>query len=260
MRCGPICYVGTMDAMRRAIMMALVSSVLGAVLSYLVALGSFIIPTAWDPPRFDVTKVNALSSPSGFWTVRLASSHLHDTVSSQFLQLTQEDLPYSGLLQPSNVALPTWAQASIGPPPDVEDLFPNYNVKSGRVREEHVGVGWPARCVTMVGGTVEALLSRSSEQNYSPFKTTLLRGGIFLTRRSAQTEDVLPLSQASVLPLRPLWLGLLANTGFYGVILWAMWFMPGAIRRELRRQRGACVRCGYDLRGGGLTSCPECGT
>jgi hypothetical protein len=77
-----------------------------------------------------------------------------------------------------------------------------------------------------------------------------------------------------VLPTHPLWPGLLANSAFYGVILWALWFTPGAVRRELRRRRGACVRCGYDLRGrvGGIDAgrrsapqeaatgaCPECG-
>jgi hypothetical protein len=61
-------------------------------------------------------------------------------------------------------------------------------------------------------------------------------------------------------PVRRLWPGLLANTAFYGVILWALWSTPGAVLRGLRRRRGSCVRCGYDLRGAEAgAGCPECG-
>jgi hypothetical protein len=57
---------------------------------------------------------------------------------------------------------------------------------------------------------------------------------------------------------RPIWPGLLANAAFYGVLVWGLWCAPGAIRRTVRRRWGVCVRCGYDLRGGGAR-CPECG-
>jgi hypothetical protein len=59
---------------------------------------------------------------------------------------------------------------------------------------------------------------------------------------------------------QPIWRGLLINTAFYGGIIWLLWFDPGMIRRGVRRQRGLCVRCGYDLRGGSAGgACPECG-
>jgi hypothetical protein len=61
------------------------------------------------------------------------------------------------------------------------------------------------------------------------------------------------------LPLRPLWPGLLANTAFHGAILCALWFALGTIRPGLRRRQGACMRCGYDLRGSERGACPECG-
>jgi len=64
-----------------------------------------------------------------------------------------------------------------------------------------------------------------------------------------------------VVPLMPLFPGVLANTALYGAGWWALLLAPGAIRRRNRRRRGACVACGYDRRGiGEDTPCPECGT
>ncbi len=62
-----------------------------------------------------------------------------------------------------------------------------------------------------------------------------------------------------VLPLRPIFPGFLINTLFYGVILWLLWSAPFATRRLIRKRRGQCVRCGYDLTGAGHVVCPECG-
>ncbi len=60
-------------------------------------------------------------------------------------------------------------------------------------------------------------------------------------------------------PHRPLWPGFFTNTLFYAVILWALWSAPFAARRIIRRRRGRCVRCGYDLRYADHDACPECG-
>ncbi len=65
-----------------------------------------------------------------------------------------------------------------------------------------------------------------------------------------------------LLPLRPLWPGFAFNTVFYAVLLWILWLSPFVVRRAIRRKRGRCVNCGYDLRGtsgGGGEVCPECG-
>ena len=63
------------------------------------------------------------------------------------------------------------------------------------------------------------------------------------------------------LPLRPNWSALLLNAILLGLpvhIAFASW----GIRRVLRKRRGLCMRCGYDLRGavGPDAVCPECGT
>jgi hypothetical protein len=62
----------------------------------------------------------------------------------------------------------------------------------------------------------------------------------------------------------PTWPGLFLNTAFYGAIPWLLWFTSGVLRlntrRSIRRRRGLCVRCGYDLRSGATGgACPECG-
>jgi hypothetical protein len=65
---------------------------------------------------------------------------------------------------------------------------------------------------------------------------------------------------AEVLPLRPLWPGFAGNTLAYGAVLAVVVFIPAKLRRTLRRRRGRCVKCNYDLRGLPDGPCPECGT
>jgi hypothetical protein len=67
-----------------------------------------------------------------------------------------------------------------------------------------------------------------------------------------------------VLPLRPVAFGFAINTLFYAAVLWMLFAGPGAVRRLVRRKRGRCPGCGYDLRGQVTIAapgsrCPECG-
>ena len=57
-----------------------------------------------------------------------------------------------------------------------------------------------------------------------------------------------------------MWPGFLINTLLYACIPLAILFGPRQIRRLSRRRRGACLRCGYDLRGLTDGLCPECGS
>ena len=68
------------------------------------------------------------------------------------------------------------------------------------------------------------------------------------------------------LPLQPICLGFAMNTLLYASVCWFLALGPSALRRALRRQKGCCLHCGYDLRGGtsgasGASggACPECG-
>ncbi len=62
-----------------------------------------------------------------------------------------------------------------------------------------------------------------------------------------------------VLPLAPIWPGFVINTLFYAAILWLLTLGPFTARRLIRRKRGRCIKCGYDLRGTEHEVCPECG-
>jgi hypothetical protein len=63
------------------------------------------------------------------------------------------------------------------------------------------------------------------------------------------------------IPLLPIWRGFGLNVVMYGTAVFLLWAGPGAIRRSVRKRRGRCVRCGYDLRGlpDAEAKCPECG-
>jgi len=67
----------------------------------------------------------------------------------------------------------------------------------------------------------------------------------------------------SVIPYRPLPLGIIVNTSVYGLLAWLVIFGPVAayrgIQRERRRLKQCCHQCGYDLQGDLTRGCPECG-
>ncbi len=54
-------------------------------------------------------------------------------------------------------------------------------------------------------------------------------------------------------------LGFVLNTVYYTSTPWLFIGGPFALRKHLRRKRGLCVACGYDLRGNPTHGCPECG-
>ena len=61
------------------------------------------------------------------------------------------------------------------------------------------------------------------------------------------------------IPLRIVWLGFVFNTIIYAVFLWLLTLAPFTARRMIRRKRGRCIKCGYDLRNVEHEKCPECG-
>ena len=61
------------------------------------------------------------------------------------------------------------------------------------------------------------------------------------------------------LPIEPVWPGFAVNTFFYAAIVWSLTLGPFTARRIIRRKRGRCIKCGYDLGHADHRVCPECG-
>ena len=59
-------------------------------------------------------------------------------------------------------------------------------------------------------------------------------------------------------PLRPIWPGFAINTLFYAAILWLFSLGPVTAHRMIRRKRGRCIKCGYDVSHAPHDRCPEC--
>ncbi len=82
-----------------------------------------------------------------------------------------------------------------------------------------------------------------------------LRSGIDVSEQvGASTEG-----HMRSLPLTPLWPGFAINTIFCAAILRLLTLGPSTARRMIRRKRGHCIKCGYDLSHAAHEVCPECG-
>jgi hypothetical protein len=107
----------------------------------------------------------------------------------------------------------------------------------------YVRTGWPFRCL------------RGGWWHDEQTKTSRYVDSIELPH----TEWVMRTWEGELLPRRIIWPGLALNTIFYTAILWLLIPGPFALRRLIRRRRGQCPACGYDLKHVEHESCPECG-
>ncbi len=68
---------------------------------------------------------------------------------------------------------------------------------------------------------------------------------------------ILDKQERYIIPLRPNWPGLLANVPVHAAIWGVLLVAPGRVRAFIRRRKGLCAHCGYDVQE--LATCPECG-
>jgi hypothetical protein len=65
--------------------------------------------------------------------------------------------------------------------------------------------------------------------------------------------------QAGCIPLFPIPLNFAASTLLFASPWLFLFFAPPVLRRQLRRRRGHCIDCGYDVQRQYSSPCPECG-
>jgi hypothetical protein len=113
------------------------------------------------------------------------------------------------------------------------------------VNSEHRGAegrGWPLRALWYeTGGKLGRQTTRSS--------------GGWIVGLPSDADD----KYERALPLRPIWPGFVIDTLFYAAIWFGVFFGFASAKRAIRRARGRCPRCGYDLRRNFSGGCPECG-
>jgi hypothetical protein len=100
-----------------------------------------------------------------------------------------------------------------------------------------VACGWPMRCL-------------HGWKAAGPSSCGTIDQPEWLERISAWNGD---------LPVTPWWPGLVVNSVIYTSMWMTILVAPATTRHVLRRARGRCVRCGYNLRGDLDAGCPECG-
>ncbi|MEE9128699.1 MAG: hypothetical protein V3T84_01680 [Phycisphaerales bacterium] len=127
----------------------------------------------------------------------------------------------------------------------------------GSDRESRDLAGYPLRSLWSIYSGPVATYSFPIDFRVPPLQETATFGPVTMATEPVRIRDrTTPIWKA--VPLRPIWLGFAINTVFYALIL-SVPFAPFTLRRLIRRKRGHCIKCGYDLRGDFSAGCPKCG-
>lgn len=147
------------------------------------------------------------------------------------------------------VAVPYWSRAAVAPPSDQTcDTF------VGAVEDAR---GWPFICLV---SETEATMYFSVAHDKAGVVTWHPSGWLHgdstwgVPVGLVQGADHMP----RLLPLRPVWLGLLLDGAFYAACGWVILALRRRLVRGWRERRGRCGTCGYVL--GASVRCSECGT
>lgn len=118
-----------------------------------------------------------------------------------------------------------------------------------------VRAGWPMRSFKAVATLNERAYDRylSAEEVALTDLFTSNDGLMVEVERERGWKDV------QLIPLRPTWPGFIVNTALIAILIGSLILVPGAIRRDMRRRRGLCPMCAYNLSMTREARCPECG-
>ncbi len=114
--------------------------------------------------------------------------------------------------------------------------------------------GWPLRTLRC-RNLVEIEMGGTNSITINAYAANPIQGGIVLSPFPIGS----PAQSWRALPYQPIWTGVVVNTILYGPLVWIFTVSLLKMQRLLRRKRGLCIKCGYDLRGDFSSSCPECG-
>jgi hypothetical protein len=168
----------------------------------------------------------------GDWNTTVMDSRCHLLVLQDRISAKSEKILFTG---GDPARIPDWAYTR---------QFPNSKGATEPRTVVDVGIGWPwpafrYRSFDLVDGTQR-------------FEGAWQMG-------SVGSPSIRP----QVVPLIPVLPGLFADVALLGaapVLPFALARFGKVWRFDRRLRSGQCVRCRYDLRTGGLITCPECGT
>ena len=176
-----------------------------------------------------------IEKPSATYIFRSAISRPHG-VGVDWLYRPGIKVCGPGLIEP-----PLWSGARQAPSGEPLDTYEGY-AEDGR--------GWPFICLA---STIDAALHPLDPGRGSGWTYGAVSWGITLPSTQG---GAMPRS----LPLRPVWIGILVNTIFYGLVIWLVVHGPVAIRGWYRVRFGRCGRCGRcGYPAGSSPRCSECG-
>lgn len=122
---------------------------------------------------------------------------------------------------------------------------------------QEVRSGWPLRSLSVTASMEEDrdddVITVFAGKN-NGWDTAKLQKQIGINRISTLMASARP----HVLPKQLIWLGFPVSVAFWSCAIGLLFYAPRAFRRVLRRHRGLCVQCAYEVRG--VSICPECGT
>lgn len=103
--------------------------------------------------------------------------------------------------------------------------------------------GWPCSAFSCV----------FSRDQSAGWRTTVSKGGIQLDPGTTNSAGI------RAIPLRPLWRGFIINALFYSSIVCCIGYLKLLFTIRIRKKRGQCIICSYNLRGDYTRPCAECG-